>query len=63
MEKLGLGPEKVFVNIDKYGNTSSASIPIALDEAFKQGRLSPGDAVIFVAFGAGLTWGSAVVRL
>jgi 3-oxoacyl-[acyl-carrier-protein] synthase III len=63
MEKLGLGPEKAFVNIDRYGNTSAASIPIALDEAWRQGKLSVGDAVIFVAFGAGLTWGSAVVRI
>jgi 3-oxoacyl-[acyl-carrier-protein] synthase III len=63
VEKLGLPPEKVFVNIDRYGNTSSASIPIALDEAWRQGKLSPGDAVIFVAFGAGLTWASAVVRI
>jgi len=63
IEKLGLPVEKVFVNIDKYGNTSAASIPIALDEAWRQGRLSPGDAVVFVAFGAGLTWASAVVRI
>lgn len=63
MEKLGLPPEKAFVNIDRYGNTSAASIPIALDEAIRQGKLSTGDAVIFVAFGGGLTWASAVVRL
>jgi 3-oxoacyl-[acyl-carrier-protein] synthase III len=62
MEKLELGPEKVFVNIDRYGNTSSASIPIALDEARKAGRVKPGDNVVFVAFGAGLTWGNAVVK-
>ncbi len=60
--KLGLPPEKVFVNIDKYGNTSAASIPIALDEAWRGGRISKGDIVIFVAFGAGLTWANAVVR-
>jgi len=63
MERLGLGPEKVFVNIDRYGNTSAASIPIALDEALRAGRIAKGDAVVFVAFGAGLTWGSAVVRI
>jgi 3-oxoacyl-[acyl-carrier-protein] synthase III len=63
IEKLGLPPEKVYVNIDRYGNTSAASIPIALDEAWREGKLSVGDAVIFVAFGAGLTWGSAVVRI
>jgi 3-oxoacyl-[acyl-carrier-protein] synthase III len=63
MEKLGMPPEKVFVNIDKYGNTSAASIPIALDEAIRQGKVSQGDAVVFVAFGGGLTWASAVVRI
>jgi len=63
MEKLGLGIEKAFVNIDKYGNTSAASIPIALDEAWRAGKVSLGDIVIFVAFGAGLTWANAVVRI
>lgn len=62
MEKLGLPKEKAFVNIDKYGNTSSASIPIAIDEARKEGRLSKGDIVMLVAFGGGLTWGSSVIR-
>jgi 3-oxoacyl-[acyl-carrier-protein] synthase III len=63
MEKLGLPPEKAFVNIDKYGNTSAASIPIALDEAVKTGKLSAGDHAIFVAFGGGLTWANAVLRI
>ncbi len=54
--------EKVFVNVDRYGNTSSASIPIALDEAIAQGRVRPGSTVLLVAFGAGLTWASMVVR-
>jgi 3-oxoacyl-[acyl-carrier-protein] synthase-3 len=63
MEKLGLPPEKAFVNIDRYGNTSAASIPIALDEAFKAGRVQRGDAILFVAFGGGLTWANAVVRI
>ena len=63
MEKLGMPPEKAFVNIARYGNTSAASIPIALDEACRAGHLSPGDIVIFVAFGAGLTWANAVVRM
>ena len=62
MEKLGLGPEKVFVNIDRYGNTSAASIPIALDEAWRGGKIQRGDVLVFVAFGAGLTWANAVVR-
>ena len=63
IEKLGLGKEKVFVNIQKYGNTSAASIPIALDEAWKAGLLKKDDVVLFVAFGAGLTWANAVVRI
>ena len=63
MEKLGLGPEKVYVNIDRYGNTSAASIPIALDEAWRAGKIQKGDVLIFVAFGAGLTWANAVVRV
>jgi 3-oxoacyl-[acyl-carrier-protein] synthase-3 len=63
MEKLGMPPEKAFVNIDRYGNTSAASIPIALDEAHKAGLLQKGDAVVFVAFGGGLTWASAVARI
>lgn len=63
LEKLGLPPEKAFVNIDRYGNTSAASIPIALDEAIRDGRLRRGDLVVLVAFGAGLTWANAVVRI
>jgi len=63
MDKLGMGPEKAFVNIDRYGNTSAASIPIALDEAWRGGKVSKGDVLIFVAFGAGLTWANAVVRV
>ena len=54
--------ERVFVNIHKYANTSSATTIIALDEARKQGRILPGDAVVLVAFGAGLTWGAVAIR-
>jgi 3-oxoacyl-[acyl-carrier-protein] synthase-3 len=54
--------EKVFVNVDRYGNTSSASIPIALDEAIACGRVGEGSTVLLVAFGAGFTWASLVVR-
>jgi 3-oxoacyl-[acyl-carrier-protein] synthase-3 len=54
--------EKVFVNVDRYGNMSSATIPVALDEAIESGRLKPGDLVLMVAFGAGFTWASAVIR-
>jgi len=63
MERLNIPAEKTFVNIDKYGNTSAASIPIAMDEAIKAGKLEKGDIVVFVAFGAGLTWSNAVVRM
>jgi len=62
MEKLEMPGEKAFVNINRYGNTSAASVPIALDEAWRSGRISPGDVIVLVAFGAGLTWGNAVVR-
>ena len=54
--------DKVFVNVDRYGNTSSASVPIALDEAIEAGRIKEGTTVMLVAFGAGFTWGSMVVR-
>jgi len=59
-ERTGLPPERVIVNIDRYGNTSSASIPITLDEVVRAGRLKPGDHVGFVAFGGGITWGASV---
>jgi 3-oxoacyl-[acyl-carrier-protein] synthase-3 len=62
MEKLGLPMEKAYVNIDRYGNTSSASIPIAIDEIEKGQLLNPGDTAILVAFGGGLTWGSSVIE-
>jgi 3-oxoacyl-[acyl-carrier-protein] synthase-3 len=62
MEKLGLPKEKAYVNIDRYGNTSSASIPIAIDEIEKGQLLKPGDTVILVAFGGGLAWGSSVIK-
>jgi len=61
-EKLGLPISKFYVNIEKYGNTSAASVPIAFDEAWKAGRLETGDLVVIVAFGGGLTWGAVAVR-
>ncbi len=61
-ERIRLDTEKVFINIDKYGNTSAASIPIALCEAIEQGRVKPGNNLLFLAFGAGLTSGAAVVK-
>jgi 3-oxoacyl-[acyl-carrier-protein] synthase-3 len=63
LKRLEWPEEKCFVNIEKYGNTSAASIPIALDEARRTGRLSEGDTVILVGFGAGLTWGASVLRM
>lgn len=62
-EKMGFPKDKVFVNIDRYGNTSAASVPLALDEALRAGACGPGDWIIMVAFGAGLTWASATVKL
>ncbi|HEY4330446.1 MAG TPA: beta-ketoacyl-ACP synthase III [Phycisphaerae bacterium] len=62
-EKMGFPKEKVFINIDRYGNTSAASVPIALDEARKAGRCGNGDWIIMVAFGAGLTWAAATIKL
>ena len=59
---LKLPMERFFVNLDRYGNTSAASIPIALDEARRAGRINPGDLTLLVAFGAGLTYGSALIR-
>ncbi len=59
---LSVPEEKVYVNIHKYGNTSSATIPIALDEANREGRLNKGDNVLMVTFGSGLTWGSSIVE-
>ena len=61
-KKLELPPERVFMNVDRYGNTSSASIPVALCEALQQGRIRDGDIVAMCAFGAGLCWASAVWR-
>lgn len=61
-ENLKIPQEKIFINIEKYGNTSAASIPLALDEALKVGRIKKGDLILMVAFGGGLTWGSALIR-
>jgi 3-oxoacyl-[acyl-carrier-protein] synthase III len=61
-ERLNCAPEQVFVNLHKYGNTSAASVAIALDEAVAQGKIARGDLVLLVVFGAGLTWGAAVIE-
>ena len=62
-EKLAFPPEKVYVNIDRYGNTSAASIPMALCEARSTGKVKSGSTIVMVAFGAGLTWAGAVVKM
>ncbi len=59
---LKIPVEKVIRNIDRFGNTTAASIPIALDEAVKEGKIKKGDIVVLTAFGSGFTWASAVIR-
>jgi 3-oxoacyl-[acyl-carrier-protein] synthase III len=61
-DRLGVVPEQLFVNLERYGNTSAASVAIALDEAVQSGRIQRGDLVLMVVFGAGLTWGAAVIE-
>lgn len=61
-DRLDLPPERVFMNLDKYGNTSAATIPVALDEARRAGRFQTGDVILLVAFGGGFTWASSVIR-
>lgn len=62
VKRLGLSKEKVVVNLDRYGNMSAASIPVALDEAVQNGKIHEGDHLVLVGFGGGLTWGAAVLR-
>jgi len=61
-KKLGLDDDQIFSNIHKYGNTTAASIPIALAEAVNDGKVSEGDLVVFASFGSGFTWASAVMK-
>lgn len=61
-ERLGARPEQLFINLHKFGNTSAASVAIALDEAVQSGRVQPGDLLLLIVFGAGLTWGAAVIE-
>ena len=61
-KRLNLPPEKVFTNVQKYGNTSGASVPLAIDEAVREGRLKKDDIVVVVGFGAGLTWAANVIK-
>ncbi|MGZ4031658.1 MAG: beta-ketoacyl-ACP synthase III [Tumebacillaceae bacterium] len=62
VNRLGLSHDKVYINLDKYGNMSSASIPVALDEAVREGKVKENDLLVLVGFGAGLTWGATAVR-
>jgi 3-oxoacyl-[acyl-carrier-protein] synthase-3 len=61
-ERLGATPEQLFINLHKYGNTSAASVAIALDEAVQSGRIERGDLILLIVFGAGLTWGAAIIQ-
>jgi 3-oxoacyl-[acyl-carrier-protein] synthase-3 len=61
-ERLGASPGQMFVNVEKYGNTSAASVPIALNEAVDSGQVQRGDFILLIAFGAGLTWAAAVIE-
>ena len=61
-ERLKIDPARVYKNVDRFGNTSAASIPIALDECVREGKVNPGDMVLLTAFGAGLVWGSVLLR-
>ncbi|MDR6227266.1 beta-ketoacyl-ACP synthase III [Desmospora profundinema] len=62
VQRLGLSQDKVVVNLDRYGNMSSASIPVALDEAVRTGRIHQGDTLVLVGFGGGMTWGASVMK-
>lgn len=61
-KQLGVGMDRIPMNLDRYGNTSAASIPLAMEEAFREGRFRHGDYVLLVAFGAGLTWGATLIK-
>lgn len=62
LERLQVDDEVVFINVPKYGNTSAASIPIALDEAYQAGRIAEGDSILFCSFGGGFTWGASLIK-
>jgi 3-oxoacyl-[acyl-carrier-protein] synthase-3 len=62
LERLGIPKDKTLVTLDRFANTAAASIPIALDDAVRSGRVQPGMCVLLTGFGAGLTWGSTVLR-
>lgn len=62
-DRMGIPREKVYINVDRYGNTSAATTIVALDEAIREGRVNSGDMILMVTFGAGLTWGSTLIKL
>lgn len=62
IKRMGIGSDKVFLTLEKYGNTSASCIPVALTEAAEAGRIKKGDKIILVGFGGGLTWGAAVLE-
>ena len=61
-KKFGLSDDQVYNNIQKYGNTTAGSIPIALTEAWQEGKIKSGDLIVLAAFGSGFTWGSTIIR-
>jgi 3-oxoacyl-[acyl-carrier-protein] synthase-3 len=60
--RLGIDPEKVVINIDRFGNTTAATIPLALSEAYQENKVEMGDLIVLATFGAGFTWASALIR-
>jgi 3-oxoacyl-[acyl-carrier-protein] synthase-3 len=62
LDDLDIDREKVIINLDRYGNTSAGSMPLVLDEAWRQGRIHRGDQILLSGFGGGLAWGSAVMK-
>ena len=62
-DRIGIDPEKIYVNVNQYGNTSAASVIVALDEAIREEHAKVGDLILLTVFGAGLTWGSTLIRL
>jgi 3-oxoacyl-[acyl-carrier-protein] synthase-3 len=61
-DRLGANEDQVYSNLERYGNTSAASVAIALDEAVQEGRIQRGDLILLLVFGAGLTWGAAIIE-
>ena len=62
-ERIGVSADRVYVNVDRYGNTSAATVIIALDEVIRSARIKNGDLVLMVTFGAGLTWGASIIKI